>query len=458
MKKYLLLFFMAALSLAAKAQIFYEVQYYDVYEKEKYLGLMTYWDNEKCTMRCIPMSGEDVYWECSYSASFDKEDGLNYMIFTPVPEKGKEDIAYPYFAWTWTKSDASDQSDTPLVFFDPEDDNEEMVEAKYFEEISLADMDEEYIGQFYDKSEKMYTIITQACNLVNEQRPSDNNNNNNNNVNNNNNNNVNNNNNNNNNNNVNNNSSSVTMHFVMAAATKDQSIGESVVTDLNLAQPQFKTWASDLGINYKEYIIKDNSFNRTNILNAFNSINPGPNDILVYLYSGHGFRFSDDTDPYPNMYLAYDEDVDATNYLGVTDVFNMLCKKNARLTIVLTDCCNSDYGATRQQCEGSNLRSRGHNNFDLTKLEKLFLQSTGSVKATAAKAGQYALCDAQGGYLLTSFLNNINSIISAVSSDVPSWQTILDNASEYVKRKTTGYDERGRDAEPQIVVRNVNIK
>ena len=46
------------------------------------------------------------------------------------------------------------------------------------------------------------------------------------------------------------------------------------------------------------------------------------------------------------MYLAYDEDVDATNYLGVTDVFNMLTKKNARLTIVLTDCCNSDYGAT----------------------------------------------------------------------------------------------------------------
>ena len=440
MKKYLLFLFMSVLGFAAQAQTFYEVQYYDVYEKQKYIGLMTYWDNDDCTMRCIPMSGEDVYWDCSYSASFDKEDGLNYMIFSPVPEKGKENLAYPYFAWTWTKSDASDQSETPLVFFDPEDDNEEMVEAEYFEEISLADMDAEYIGQFYDESEKMYSVITQACNLVNEQRPSDNNNNN-----------V-------NNNNITNNNSSVTMHFVMAAATKDESIGESVETDLKLAQPQFKTWASDLGINYKEYIIKDNSFNRSNILNAFNSINPGPNDILVYLYSGHGFRFSDDTDPYPNMYLAYNEDVNGTNYLGVTDVFNMLTKKNARLTIVLTDCCNSDYGATRQQCEGSYLRSRGHNNFDLTKLEKLFLQSQGSVKATAAKAGQYALCDAQGGYLLTSFLNNINSIVSAVSSDVPSWQTILDNASEYVKRKTTGYDERGKDTDPQIVVKNVNIK
>lgn len=457
MKKYLMFFFMSVLCFAANAQTFYEVQYYDVYEKENYLGLMTYWNNDRCTMRCIPMSGEDVYWECSYSASFDKEDGVNYMIFSPVPEKGKENLAYPYFAWTWTKSNASDQSETPLVFFDAEDEDEEMVEAKYFEEIDLADMDEEYIGQFYDKSERMYTVITQACNLVNNQRPepqrpSNNDNN-----------------------NVNptptptptptpspsqpvNNSTAVTMHFVMVAATKDESIGESVQTDLQLAQPKFREYANNLGIEYKEHIISGNSFNKNNIMNTLNGINAAKNDIIVFLYSGHGFRFDDDTDAYPRMYLAYDEDVNANNYLGVTDVYNLLVKKNARLTIVLTDCCNSNYGATRQEVEGSGLHSRGHNNYDVKKLEKLFITSSGSVKATAAKAGQYALCDAQGGFLLTSFLNNINSAISAVSSEVPSWQTILDNASNYVKNKTANdYGEDGNSG-PQVVVKSVNIK
>ena len=125
-------FFMSVLCFAAKAQTFYEVQYYDVYEKENYIGLMTYWDTEKCTMRCIPMSGEDVYWECSYSVSFEKDEGINYMIFSPVPEKGKENLAYPYFAWTWTKSNASDQSDTPLVFFDADDEDEEMEDDDYY--------------------------------------------------------------------------------------------------------------------------------------------------------------------------------------------------------------------------------------------------------------------------------------------------------------------------------------
>jgi hypothetical protein len=442
MKRSLLLIFVTLLSLVANSQIFYEVQYYDQIDKEKYIGLMTYWDNETCFMRCVPMNGEDVYWECSYSVTFEKEGEINYMIFNPVPEQGKEDIAYPYFIWTWTKKDASDQDESPYISFDLDDEDEKMIQAEYFQEIELSSMDAEYIGQFFDENEEMYSIITSACNIVNDQRPNNNNNNNGG-----------------NNTPVNNNNSSVTMHFIMAAATKDATIGESVQTDLNLAQTEFKNFATNLGIGYDEHIISGNSFNRSNILNAINSISAGPNDIIVYLYSGHGFRFDDDTDAFPRMYLAYGEEVNSGNYLGVSDAYDMLLKKKARLTIVLSDCCNSNYGATRQEIDGSALVSRGHNNFDLTKLEKLFINSSGGVKATAAKAGQYALCDAKGGFLLTSFLNNIHSIISAVSSDVPSWQTIIDNASAYVKRKTSGgYDERGQETEPQIVVKSVNVR
>lgn len=462
MKKYLLLFFMSLLGFVAQAQTFYELEYYDVSERQKYLGLMTYWDNDNVTLRCIPMSGEDTYWECSYNVSFEKEDGLNYMIFSPVPPKGREDEIFPYFAWTWTRSDASDQSESPLVFFDPDDEDEEMVEAKYFEEISLSDMDAEYVAQFYDEDERMYSVILNASNLINQQRPEpqkpSNNNNNGGKPNNGG---------NNGNNNVNNtpttptnNNSAVTMHFIMAAATKDKDIGESVQTDLKLAQPQFHEFANQLGINYQEHIYADNSFGKRNLLNCINSLNVGSNDVVVFLYSGHGFRFDDDTDDYPRMYLNYKDQIEnSDDYYGVSEIYDLLIKKKARLTIVLTDCCNSEYGCTRQEVEGSGLRSRGNNNYDVKKLEKLFITNSGSLKATAAKAGQYALCDAAGGFLITSFLNNIHSAISAVSSEVPSWQTILDHSSDYVKRKTqNNYDEAGRDMGPQIVVKSVNVR
>ena len=53
---------------------------------------------------------------------------------------------------------------------------------------------------------------------------------------------------------------------------------------------------------------------------------------------------------------------------------------------------------------------------------------------------------------------NIHSQISAVSEKEPSWEKIVDNAREYVRRKTTGFDETGKDRDPQIVVRSISIK
>lgn len=404
---------------------------------------MTYWDDENCTLRCVNAKKGDEYWECTYNCSFQKQGRTNFMIFSPVPAKGKEDYAYPYFVWTWTKRDASDQSESPYVVYDLSEVGGKMKTAEYFEEIELTEMDEEYVSQFYDKDEEMYEIITEACSMVNTQdTESDSN--------------------------IQENENApeidsnapVTMHFIMAAATKDETIGESVETDLKLAEPEFKRFANQLKINYKEHIIAGNNFSKDNILKAINSVNASPNDIIVFFYSGHGFRFDDDTDDYPNMFLTYSEYGIESNkdYLGVSQVYNMLTKKKARLTIVLSDCCNSYYGATRQEVESSALASRGNNSYDLKKIKQLFLNSSGSIKVTAAKAGQYALCDAKGGFLLTSFLNNIHSQVSAVSDKKPSWQQIVDNAREYVKRKTTGFDETGKDRDPQIVVRSISIK
>jgi hypothetical protein len=457
MKKYLLLLLMAFVSITISAQTFYEVNYYDKMDKQKYLGLMTYWDNENCTLRCVRESDTDYFWECAYKCEFQKDDdGVNYMIFEPVPEAGKEDLSYPYFVWTWTKRDASDQSESPYVVFDEDEVGSDMKTADYFEEIGLDSMDSEYIGQFYEEDEEMYGIITEACNIVKHQSPT----------------------------NTERedeeeeeetgstgtsgstgstssetaNNGPVTMHFIMAAATLDETIGESVETDLKLAEPEFKRFAEQMNVGYKEHLISGRQFNKKNILKAINDVHPGSNDIVVFIYSGHGFRFDDDKDDYPNMCLTYEGLETKEDYLGVSEVYDMLSKKNARLTIVLSDCCNSKLGVNRREIESSALCSRGNKSYDLKKLERLFLNSSGSLKVTAAKAGQVALCDAKGGFLLTSFLNNIHSSVSAVSNTEPSWKKIVDNSREYVKRKTTGFDETGQDTDPQIVVRSIHIK
>ena len=458
MKKcFLFLLLSVLISITAKAQTFYEIKYYDRVDEQQYLGLMTYWDNENCTLRCVRANNTDYYWECAYQCSFQKRGKTKFMVFSPIPEQGKENLSYPYFVWTWTKKDASDQSESPFVVFDETEVDDDMEVADYFNEIPLTKMDAQFVGKFYEEDEDMYSVITEACNIVNQQGGKSNDydynddyNDNadyNDNI-------------TNNNEETVTNNEPVTMHFIMVAATKDASIGESVETDLKLAEPEFKRFAKHLNIGYKEHIISGNDFTKANILKAINSVKAEPNDIIVFFYSGHGFRFDDDTDDYPNMFLTYSDYGITSNkeYLGVSEVYNMLTKKKARLTIVLSDCRNAFYGATRQEVESSALSSRGNSSYDLKKLEKLFLNSSGSIKVTAAKAGQVALCDARGGYLLTAFLNNIHSQISAVSEKEPSWEKIVDNAREYVRRKTTGFDETGKDRDPQIVVRSISIK
>ncbi|MBP5706011.1 MAG: hypothetical protein J6W76_01910 [Spirochaetales bacterium] len=141
MKK-LLFFIFAFLTTIGYAQTFYEVLYYDTVDEQNYAGLMTYWDNENCTLRCVKADDIETFWECSYGVSFDKEDGVNFMIFFPVPEEEKENLSYPYFIWTWTKKDASDQTESPYIVFDLEDIGEDMDLAESFKEIELSSMDE----------------------------------------------------------------------------------------------------------------------------------------------------------------------------------------------------------------------------------------------------------------------------------------------------------------------------
>jgi hypothetical protein len=160
------------------------------------------------------------------------------------------------------------------------------------------------------------------------------------------------------------------------------------------------------------------------------------------------------------MYLTYDGDLNDQTYLSTTEVYDQLVAKHARLTIFLTDCCNSKAGINRSQVESVAFGTRGtNNNADIEKLRTLFLNESGTIRATAAKAGQYALCDASGGFMLTSILNNIKAQVSALSNVNPSWTTIVENASKAVAKKTSNQiDEAGNEQPPQVVVRSVKVK
>ncbi len=423
------------------AQSLYEVKYYDIVDKQTYKGLFFYTDDDNCFLRCINKKNE--YWERNYYCAFEKDDDANYLYFIPKPSEDENEPIFPSFCMAYSPN-GEFKTTTWAIYDDLEDDDDNMKEVDYFKEVDLAEKDKKYFLQFYDEDETMFKTIMRAKQQLSEQDNGNNSNDNNS----------------NNNDYTPDSNAPVTMHLLLVAATKDESIGESVTTDVNLVKKNFSGIAKKLGIAYKETIIAGDDFEKSNIQKAVNRLSVGSNDVVIFVYSGHGFRFDDDTDEHPRMYLTYDGDLNENTEISTTEIYNEITAKKARLTIFLTDCCNSKVGVQRAEVESVAFGTRAaNNNMDINKLRALFVEESGTIRATAAKPGQYARCDASGGFMLTSILNNIKAQSSALNDNQPSWNTIVENASKAVAKKTSNIiDEAGNTEQPQVVVRSVRVK
>lgn len=251
-----------------------------------------------------------------------------------------------------------------------------------------------------------------------------------------------------------------TLHLIVTAATQDNSVGQSVTNDMNQTTKEFSHIAQTLGIGYHEVLIADNDFCRSNVEKAIKELDPGENDIVAFVYCGHGFRFSDDTDDYPRMLLKYNsKTLLEGDYMSMTEAYEALQAKNARLTLVFSDCCNTDLGISREEVEDDNMfnkRTLGDNH-DINKLRDLFLNQSGSVRATAAMPGQRAYCSPKGGYLMTGLLGNIQTMTSANNDAMPTWNDIITKTNNFVMKKAQIANDDLEGEAPQIMVRSINL-
>lgn len=183
-----------------------------------------------------------------------------------------------------------------------------------------------------------------------------------------------------------------------------------------------------------------NYYSRDAVVETLNGLRPSSNDVVLFYYSGHGFRFDDQQSQYPAIDLttsSYD-DVGAGNYLLMSDIYEEICSKKARLNIVLSDCCNTKIGIpTPSMRESGTLYSRANNNFSLSRLGQLFLQGRGNLLSTAASPGETSICDMMGGFFTVAFIRSLRKEISATNSQDVSWNTVIDNTISSAKQRSS---------------------
>jgi hypothetical protein len=253
----------------------------------------------------------------------------------------------------------------------------------------------------------------------------------------------------------------IRLHLLVVADTLDETIGASCNKDMQRTVETFKTLTDYLGIKFLPTTICGKQYSKTNVQSAINALRPSPNDIVVFYYSGHGFRIPEKPREFPNLklknfknlrqnfrdstsWIKKDRQDNITYSMNMEDIFNMIRKKGARFNLVLSDCCDDDIfsvnatGTRPGKTKGSGVEWSEDN------IRTLFLNKTPmSIIATSAKQGQRASSNNSfGGFFSYFFKMSMENYCSKLKIS-PTWDQILqDAATQTINKANHTYCEK----------------
>lgn len=212
------------------------------------------------------------------------------------------------------------------------------------------------------------------------------------------------------------------MYLIVVANTLDATVGKSAETDLENVSTLFNNLASNLGISTViPLYISGNRYSKAAVeagLLALESQKPAPIDIVVFYFSGHGFRLEGDNSRYPRMSFRTARNK-ANKEIGdnmpLEDVYKRINALKPGVSLVMGDCCNADI--YENPVLGTDvIRSRGGGSlgsFNIEAARKLFLPPAplsiivGSVKKNHLSLGHPDI----GGYYTHFFLSELEKNI-----------------------------------------------
>ena len=226
-------------------------------------------------------------------------------------------------------------------------------------------------------------------------------------------------------------SSGPTLHLIVFADTNDYKIGDSVTIDSRNVQNLFgeivKRSNGKLFLN--KIVFEGYSVTQKNMLESIASLRVRSDDIIVFLYAGHGHRYQSTASKWPLM----DTMNHPTDFLTViTNIRN----KYTRQFIALADCCNEVVDLPYRMRP-----ALPRNDFLYSNITRMFLNSTVKISASGCKPGQLSYGDdVNGGYFTSAF---ISSLRDALLYPGGTWEMVLQNTRSKVVQKT------GNEQEPQ---------
>ena len=402
------------------SQSLYEIKFTDKVNN-KYKALLVYFNDYNSYIRTgYNVNGKYNVVEVNYKMEYGTtKEGLKYCML----RKTSKPVMIPsnliavsynpdYFIWFYSKSTGKydDLYTTDDSTFNAK--NYRRVDA--YTPLKTSNITDSYLKEFFSTGEFKYSALKKMCGITPViLKPLSN-------------------------------LQSTKLHLVIIANTNDPSIGKSCDNDRYNLVNELQQTATALGIGFKNYIISGDNFSKSNLLATLNSIYPSSNDIVLFIYRGHGFRWPNQVEQWPRLALFYGKASprsDNSNSINLQEIKNILDKKGARLNIVLGDCCNDPYGVT-VMTSNNFFQSQVTAFTDVSKLRMLFLNSKGSIISAAAKPGEVSYAGIDGGYYTTSFITALGFETSYSKTGSAQWSSIFSTTIKLANNKSLYCDSR----------------
>lgn len=212
--------------------------------------------------------------------------------------------------------------------------------------------------------------------------------------------------------------SAATLHFIIWADTLDLTIGTE--QDLQNCSAWARTIESYTGLTLQLRTLTGQDLTPAAARQMLNSLEPAADDVVYFMYSGHGANYGDTQWPTLTTMAATND-----AYVSLAEIVSILQPKAQRALIAMADCCNGTDDSGRA---APLLAPAAQSALTTANYQRLFLDFSGTIILSASKAGQYSLGDTSNGGLFTStFLDTINTM--AAETDGLTWEALLSKAA-----------------------------
>lgn len=229
-----------------------------------------------------------------------------------------------------------------------------------------------------------------------------------------------------------------TLHLVIVANTNDPDIGTSCMLDKDRTLKLFSDLAEFMGIKLNAQTIFGNDYNIQNVKNALAGLKPSPQDIVIFYYSGHGFSNNDQYQyPYISLRSKSFQSLEQ-NAINVEEIYNVIKQKGAKVSLVISDCCNTLPETTAAVSGEVALTRSSSLGWSLNNCFQLFLPSAPvAILMTAAQKGEMSAGNnSYGGFFTFHFRTSLLNFLSPTHEFTGvSWKKLIDEAQTQTIKK-----------------------